>query len=210
MHCVSPTRSGTVTVRRSHRFWLHNSEKLSEQKKKKKKKKKKRKKRKKTHYCLVSCRSTWADCVKVAGYRWANLSSSKAMHQPLHHQKTQAFAYQEENKQLNIQGNHFWWWRQVTCQNAISDHSLIKFHVSIHSGHVHRGWLRSILFLTFHKQRWGLRDYVIVHTILPPSPVILRIELGGKTKWLPLSFGYHDVMHTVPIEDFKKGWTITR
>ena len=37
---------------------------------------------------------------------------------------------------------------------------------------------------------------VTVHTILPPSPVILWIELGGKPKWLPLNFGYHDVMRT--------------
>ena len=29
---------------------------------------------------------------------------------------------------------------------------------------------------------------------LPPSAVILWIELGGKPKWLPLIFGYHDVM----------------
>ena len=42
-------------------------------------------------------------------------------------------------------------------------------------------------------------QYVIVHTILPPSPVILWKELGGKPKWLPLKFGYHDVMHTNPI-----------
>ena len=54
------------------------------------------------------------------------------------------------------------------------------------------------------KPRWGLNappplQYVIVHTILPPSPVILWKELGGKPKWLPLKFGYHDVMHTNPI-----------
>ena len=30
-------------------------------------------------------------------------------------------------------------------------------------------------------------------------PIILCIELGGKPKWLPLNFGYHDVMHTVSI-----------
>ena len=27
---------------------------------------------------------------------------------------------------------------------------------------------------------WGLCEYVIVHTILPPSPVILWREMGGK------------------------------
>ena len=45
----------------------------------------------------------------------------------------------------------------------------------------------------------GLCDYVIVHTILPPSPVILWILLGGKPKWLPLKCGYHEVMRTAPI-----------
>ena len=38
-----------------------------------------------------------------------------------------------------------------------------------------------------------------VHTILPPSPVILWIKLGGKPKWLPLNSEYHDVMCTSPI-----------
>ena len=47
--------------------------------------------------------------------------------------------------------------------------------------------------------KWGLYVYVIVHTIFPPSPVILWIELGGKPKWLPLKCGYHDVMHAAPI-----------
>ena len=37
------------------------------------------------------------------------------------------------------------------------------------------------------------------HTILPPSLVILWISQGGKPNWLPLNFGYHDVMHTAPI-----------
>ena len=43
---------------------------------------------------------------------------------------------------------------------------------------------------------WGLCEYIIAHTNVPPNPVILWIELGGKPKWLPLIFGYHDVMHT--------------
>ena len=49
-------------------------------------------------------------------------------------------------------------------------------------------------------QKWGLCSYIIVDAILPPSPVILWIELGGKPKWLPLHFGYHDVMCMAPIE----------
>ena len=46
----------------------------------------------------------------------------------------------------------------------------------------------------------GQCEYVIVHTILGGSPVILWISLGGKPKWLPLKFGYHDVMRTSPIQ----------
>ena len=37
--------------------------------------------------------------------------------------------------------------------------------------------------------RWGQCAHVIVHTILPP---------GRVQKWLPLNFGYHDVMRTAP------------
>ena len=42
--------------------------------------------------------------------------------------------------------------------------------------------------------QWGLCEYVIVHTNLGGSPVILWISLGGKPKWHPLKFGYHDVI----------------
>ena len=42
--------------------------------------------------------------------------------------------------------------------------------------------------------QWGLCNYAIVHAKLPPSPVILWVELGGKPNWLPLNFGYHDVV----------------
>ena len=45
---------------------------------------------------------------------------------------------------------------------------------------------------------WGLCEYM-VHTILAGSAVILWISPGGKPKWLPLKFGYHDVMRTSPI-----------
>ena len=31
------------------------------------------------------------------------------------------------------------------------------------------------------------------------QPIILWILLGGKPKWLPLNFGFNDVMHTAPI-----------
>ena len=30
------------------------------------------------------------------------------------------------------------------------------------------------------------------------QPVILWILLGGTTKWLPLNFGFNDVMHMAP------------
>ena len=32
------------------------------------------------------------------------------------------------------------------------------------------------------------------------QPVILWILLGGKSKWLPLNFGFNDVMRTAPID----------
>ena len=68
-----------------------------------------------------------------------------------------------------------------------------------------RAWDRG--YVDFHKtlSPWVIETsamghvrirHVIVHTNLPPSPVILWIELGGKPKWLPLNFGYHDVMRT--------------
>ena len=47
--------------------------------------------------------------------------------------------------------------------------------------------------------KWGLCENVIGHTILGGSPVIPWISLGGKPKWLPLKFGYHDVMRKSPI-----------
>ena len=57
----------------------------------------------------------------------------------------------------------------------------------------------AIYFWYIWYKRWGPCEYVIVHTVLPPSPVILWIELGGNPKWLLLNFGYHDVMRTRPI-----------
>ena len=51
---------------------------------------------------------------------------------------------------------------------------------------------------------WGLCEHIhpdhsSVHTNLPPSPVILCKELGGKPTWLLLNFGYHDIMDTGPM-----------
>ena len=34
--------------------------------------------------------------------------------------------------------------------------------------------------------QWGMREYVIVHTIWGCSPVILWISLGGKPKWIEI------------------------
>ena len=59
--------------------------------------------------------------------------------------------------------------------------------------------LRCCNFTTYCPFEWGLCEYVIVRTILGGSPVILWISLGSKPKWLPLKFGYHDVMRTSPI-----------
>ena len=47
-------------------------------------------------------------------------------------------------------------------------------------------------------EKCGLCEYVMFHTKLPPSPVILWIELGGEPKWLPLILRYYDVMCTSP------------
>ena len=55
----------------------------------------------------------------------------------------------------------------------------------------------------------GVCAYVIVHTILPPNSVISWIELGGKLKWLPLNFGYHDVLRTAPIVVIMFHWQKT-
>ena len=54
--------------------------------------------------------------------------------------------------------------------------------------------------IKFSSSQWGLCEYVIIHTFLPPSLVISWIELGGKPKWRPLDFAYRDVMGTSPIE----------
>ena len=52
---------------------------------------------------------------------------------------------------------------------------------------------------SLHTQaKWGLCEYVIVHTILGGSPLILCISLGGMPKWLPLKLRYHGVMRTSP------------
>ena len=45
----------------------------------------------------------------------------------------------------------------------------------------------------------GLCEYVIVRTSLGGSPISQWISLGGKPKWLPLKFWYHDVMSTSSI-----------
>ena len=82
----------------------------------------------------------------------------------------------------------------------------VKTHVQVKVSHMYRMILRHHLCSKVWKRQvwmyvseWGLCEYVIVHTILGGSPVILWISLGGKTKWLPLKFGYHDVMRTSPI-----------
>ena len=61
----------------------------------------------------------------------------------------------------------------------------------------------SLLFSP-EEAKWALCEYVIVHTILGGSSVILWISLGGKPKWLPLKFGYHDVMRTSPIGEMSR------
>ena len=45
----------------------------------------------------------------------------------------------------------------------------------------------------------GRCAYTILHTVCAIQSVILWIELGGKPKWLPLNFGYLEVMRTDPV-----------
>ena len=40
--------------------------------------------------------------------------------------------------------------------------------------------LKNMLFALLYSKKWGLCEYVIVHTILGGSPVILWISLGGN------------------------------
>ena len=49
--------------------------------------------------------------------------------------------------------------------------------------------------VTWKVSQWGLCKF----ESLDGSPVILWISLGGKPKWLPLKYGYHDVMRRSPI-----------
>ena len=44
-----------------------------------------------------------------------------------------------------------------------------------------------------------IKHKATVHTKLPPSPLISWTEFGGKLTWLPLNFGYHDLMRKAPI-----------
>ena len=46
--------------------------------------------------------------------------------------------------------------------------------------------------------RHGIRE-------IATQPVILWILLGGKLKWLPLNFGFNDVMRTAPILETVRG-----
>ena len=87
--------------------------------------------------------------------------------------------------------------RQTSQQRHIKVTFLLQFSFSILGQSMKR------VRLNFRRGpicvQWGLCEYVIVHTILGGSPVILWISLGGKPKWLPLIFGYHDVLRTSPI-----------
>ena len=56
-------------------------------------------------------------------------------------------------------------------------------HGVFQKGHEATGAGRTkLFFLPVSIMQWGLREYVIVHTILGGSPVILWISLGDKPK----------------------------
>ena len=90
-------------------------------------------------------------------------------------------------------------WRNVTLFDIIS-----FFRLPSLSSFILLCWSGANVTLAGCKTaKWNLCEYVIVHTKLPPSPVILWRELAGKPKWLLLNFGYHDKMHTGPISAVK-------
>ena len=88
-----------------------------------------------------------------------------------------------------------WWSRWDTWPFWIEWlwwHSMpFPFQISFHDQQV----IFSVSSMVCSMSEWGA--YVIVHTILPPSPVILWIELGDKPKWLPLNLGYD--AHQAPV-----------
>ena len=55
-------------------------------------------------------------------------------------------------------------------------------------------------FVTTCNDQWALCEYVIVHTNLPPSPVISVDRAGWQAKMASIEFGYHDVMCTVAMQ----------
>ena len=88
-----------------------------------------------------------------------------------------------------------------------------KIFVSVYvSGKMMHWWHGILFYCNWYWQhgKWGLCEYVKVHTILGGSPVILWISLGGKPKLRPLKFGHHDVMRTSPIDllDLQKGQSL--
>ena len=100
----------------------------------------------------------------------------------------------------HIWHSHIWHshiWHSHSCLiRTVDPFALLAF--ALLTSH----WCRSHFCLSHSCRTSGLCEYVIVHTILGGSPVILWISLGGKPKWLPLKFGYHDVMRTSPITFF--------
>ena len=67
-------------------------------------------------------------------------------------------------------------------------------------------------FTVYFKTLW-MGPVRIPHSshFLSPSSVISWIELGGgggrggKSKWIPLNFGYHEVIRTAPISYVRQG-----
>ena len=55
----------------------------------------------------------------------------------------------------------------------------------------------SVVLMGAVRMRHSMRE-------IATQPAILSIRLGGKPKWLPLNFGFNDVMCTAPIFEHKR------
>ena len=87
-------------------------------------------------------------------------------------------------------------WRKTNEHGCCFDQNDPLFTLFRNVKSIRQSWL--------WRWEWGLCEYIIVHTILGGSPVILWISLVGKPKWLPLKFEYHYVMRTSPISKGEK------
>ena len=88
-------------------------------------------------------------------------------------------------------------WRFFFCESTVF---VEDWHCSLQKKKKDSAKILRIIVSALHW--WGPMGAVrIRHSIreIAAQPVILWILLGGKPKWLPLNFGFNDVMRTAPI-----------